>query len=69
MLLERQLQITVFILTNDGLEALGDLTQYTSIKWPNAFVGYGSFEVWAPISSELVGLIQFTPRRASMLEN
>lgn len=52
MLLERQFQVTVFKLTNEGLEALGDLTQYTSIKWPNAFVGYGSFEVWAPINDE-----------------
>lgn len=45
-------QMTVFKLTNEGLEALGDLTQYTSVKWPNAFVGYGSFEVWAPINEE-----------------
>ena len=52
MLLEREFQVTVFKLTNEGLEALGDLTQYTSIKWPNAFVGYGSFEVWAPINDE-----------------
>ena len=52
MLLEKNFQITVFELTNDGLTALGDLTQYTSIKWPTSFIGYGSFELWAPINDE-----------------
>ena len=46
------LELMVFIITNDIIEAMGDLTQYTSIKWPNAFVGYESFEIWAPISKE-----------------
>ena len=52
MLLEKSFQITVFELSNDGLTALGDLTQYTSIKWPSSFIGCGSFELWAPINEE-----------------
>lgn len=52
MLLERSLQLTVFRFNNNGLEALGDLTQFTSIKWPAAFIGCGSFEIWAPINEE-----------------
>lgn len=52
MLLERTLQLTVFHFDNTGLEALGDLTQYTSIKWPSSFIGCGSFEIWAPINAE-----------------
>ncbi len=51
-IIERTLQLTIFKFTNEGLEALGDLTQYTSIKWPTAFIGCGSFEIWAPINSE-----------------
>lgn len=52
MLLDKTFDITAFKLDNEGLEALGDVTQYTSVKWPNAFVGYGSFEIWAPINEE-----------------
>lgn len=52
MLLKKDFQLTVFELNNSGLTALGDLSQYTSIKWPTSFVGYGSFELWAPINDE-----------------
>lgn len=52
MLLEKNFQITVFEFNNNGLVALGDLTQYTSIKWPTSFIGYGSFELWAPITDD-----------------
>lgn len=54
-IIERTLQLTIFKFTNEGLEALGDLTQFTSIKWPTAFIGCGSFEIWAPINSENSG--------------
>ena len=52
MLLERNLQLTVFHLDNDGIEALGDITQFTSVKWPSSFIGTASFEIWAPINEE-----------------
>ena len=52
MLLEKNLQLTIFHLDNNGITALGDLTQYTSIKWPSAFIGMASFEIWAPINKE-----------------
>lgn len=50
MLLASNYQITVLTITNDDIEPIGDLTQYTSILWPTKFIGYGSCEIWAPIT-------------------
>lgn len=50
MLLEKTIKITVFILDNDHFEAVGFIDQYTSLIWPDAYNGYASFEMWAPIT-------------------
>ena len=57
MLLDKKIQITVFQITNTIFEPIGDLSQFTSIILPDAFNGYGKFELWAPImdyNSELL---------------
>lgn len=50
MQLNKDIQITVFKLTKDTFEPLGDITEYTCLLWPDAFNGYASFELWAPIT-------------------
>lgn len=57
MQLNKKIQITVFKLNNTEFEPIGDLSQFTSIVLPDAFIGYGIFELWAPImdiNSELL---------------
>ena len=57
MLLEKHIQITIFRIDNTHFEPIGDLSQYTSLIWPDAFNGYANFELWAPImdaNSELI---------------
>lgn len=57
MLLNKDLQITVFKVDNDVFEQLGDLSQYTSAILPDEFNGCGNFELFAPImdgNSELL---------------
>lgn len=52
MLLDKKIQITVFQITNTIFESIGDLSQFTSIILPDAFNGYGNFELWAPIMDD-----------------
>lgn len=52
MLLDKKIQITVFQITNTIFEPIGDLSQFTSIILPDAFNGYGNFELWAPIMDD-----------------
>lgn len=49
MLLNKNIQIIVFRVNNDVFEQLGEISQYTSLIWPDAFNGYATFELWAPI--------------------
>lgn len=52
------IQITVFRVNNDVFEPLGDISQYTSLLWPDAYLGYASFELWAPITDDNSALIK-----------
>lgn len=57
MLLNKNIQITVFRIDNDVFEQVGDINQYTSLIWSDVFNGCASFELWAPIiddNSELI---------------
>lgn len=58
MQLAKKVQITVFRLTNTQFEAIGDISQFTSLMWPDAFVGYASFELWAPITEDNAELLK-----------
>lgn len=52
------IQITVFRVNNDVFEPLGEISQYTSLLWPDAYLGYASFELWAPITDDNSVLIK-----------
>lgn len=58
MLLSKQTQITVFKVDNNTFEALGDISQYTSLIWPDAYNGYAQFELWAPITPDNANLLK-----------
>lgn len=58
MLLNKQIQITVFQVDNNTFEALGDISQYTSLIWPDAYNGYAQFELWAPITPDNANLLK-----------
>lgn len=52
MQLEKQIQITVFQIDNNVFEPIGDISQFTSLIWPDAFNGFANFEMWAPITDD-----------------
>lgn len=52
MLLDKNVQIIVFKIDNNVFEQAGDINQYTSLIWPDAFNGYASFELWTPITDD-----------------
>lgn len=53
MLLEKQIQIQVFVLDDNGtFDNIGEVNQYSDLIWPDKFNGYASFELWAPITDE-----------------
>lgn len=58
MFLDKELNIVVFQINNTVLDAIGDLTEYTTIQWPTAFIGCGSFELTAPITDYNRELLQ-----------
>lgn len=52
MLLNKQIQISVFQIDNAVFDRIGEVNQYDSLIWPDKFNGYASFELWAPITDE-----------------
>lgn len=50
MLLDKQIEITVFRIDNDAFEPIGHIDEYTSLMWPDAFLGRAMFQLWAPIT-------------------
>lgn len=52
MLLNKSIQIIVFKVDNKVFEQIGDISQYTTLIWPDAFNGCANFELWAPISDD-----------------
>lgn len=58
MQLNKEIAITVFKITKEIFEPIGDISQYTCLLWPDAYVGYASFELWAPITDDNRELIK-----------
>lgn len=52
MLLEKQIQILVFEVNDTTFDSIGEVNQYESLIWPDKFNGFGTFELWAPITNE-----------------
>lgn len=48
----KTIQITVFQVDNDVFDAIGDISQFTSLVWPDKFAGYAFFEMWCPITDD-----------------
>lgn len=44
------LSILVFELTNEKFEIVGELTDFTSLIWPESYNKFSTFELWAPIT-------------------
>lgn len=58
MQLNKKIQITVFQVDDTTFEALGDVSQYTSLLWPDAYNGFAQFEMWAPITEDNAALLK-----------
>lgn len=58
MLLEKQLQVYIFEVSNDKFEILGEVNQLTSLIWPSKYNGYAGFSLWAPITEENARLLR-----------
>lgn len=55
----KNVDIYVFKLDDNGtFDALGEITKYTSLVWPDKFNGYATFELNAPITPENKALIK-----------
>lgn len=50
MLLDKKIEITIFKLDDTTFESIGQLDEYTSLMWPDAFLGKAMFQLWAPIT-------------------
>ncbi len=55
----KNVDIYVFKIDDNGtFDALGEITKYTSLIWPDKFNGYATFELCAPITPENKTLIK-----------
>ena len=48
----------VFEMTNDEFEAIGEVTQVTSVMWAEASNGCAEFELWAAYTSDMAELLK-----------
>lgn len=58
MLLDKKIEITVFQLDNTTFEPIGQIEEYTSLMWPDAYIGKSMFELWAPITDSNMDKLQ-----------
>lgn len=47
-----EVEIFIYKVDNYTFELLGTVNKYSSLIWPNKFVGYGTFELWAVLDEE-----------------
>lgn len=50
MLLDKKIEITIFQMDDTSFEPIGQLDEYTSLMWPDVFLGKAMFQLWAPIT-------------------
>lgn len=58
MLLRKDIQVLIFEVNNQTIELIGEVNQMSQMLWPNKYVGYGDFELWAPVTEENNRLFQ-----------
>ena len=49
---QKDITISIFELNNDRFQVIGQVNQYTSLRWIEEYADAGSFELWAPITDE-----------------
>lgn len=57
-LIEKTVSIVVFEINDTTFEQVGEISQFTSLIWPDAFNGYASFELWAPLTDDNIAMIK-----------
>lgn len=57
-MLLKNIEISVFNISNENFELIGEINQFTSLIWPDNFNGYATFELNAPITSENKALLK-----------
>jgi hypothetical protein len=55
---QKDITISVFELNNERFQVIGQVNQYTSIRWIEEYADTGSFELWAPITDENASLFK-----------
>lgn len=58
MLLEQNVTIKVFEITNDTFKPLGEIDEYKSLQWSEKYQDFGTFELWLPINEKTKELIK-----------
>lgn len=58
MLLDKKIEITIFQMDDVAFEPIGMLDEYTSLAWPDAFLGQAMFQLWAPITDKNAELLK-----------
>lgn len=58
MLLDKKIEITIFQLDNVAFEPVGQLEEYTSLMWPDAYLGKAMCQLWAPITDSNMDKLQ-----------
>lgn len=49
---QKDITISIFELSNNSFQVIGQVNQYTSLRWIEEYADSGSFELWAPITEE-----------------
>lgn len=55
---QKDITISIFELTNNKFQVIGQVNQYTSLRWIEEYADTGSFELWAPITDENANLFK-----------
>lgn len=55
---QKDITISIFEVNNDRFQVIGQVNQYTSLRWVEEYSDAGSFELWAPITDENANLFK-----------
>ena len=57
-MLLKNVEIYVYKIDNDTFDAIGQINEFTSLMWPDNFIGHATFELNAPLTQENKNLIK-----------
>lgn len=59
MFLNKEVELLVFQLDDNGtFDAIGEISQFESLIWPDKYCGVSNFELWAPITESNTELLK-----------